>query len=84
MRIENHFHIKGRVLNLVLIQRPGGTKKWRIGARPFSRGISFRKWEGRSLKNPWGRGPPTDHKVNDAKLFKSQVSFTAKCIECTV
>ena len=25
---ENHFHIKGWALNLVLIQRPGGTRKW--------------------------------------------------------
>ena len=32
----------------------------------------------------WGRGPPTDHKVNDAKLFKTEVSFTAKCIKCTL
>ena len=30
MRIKNHLHIKGRALNLVLIQRPGGTPKWPI------------------------------------------------------
>ena len=30
MRMKNHFHIKGWVLNLVLIQRPGGTRKWHI------------------------------------------------------
>ena len=27
MRIKNHFHIKGWALKLVLIQRPGGTRK---------------------------------------------------------
>ena len=31
MRMKNHFHIKGSALNLVLIQRPGGTRKWPIG-----------------------------------------------------
>ena len=30
MRMKNHFHIKGRALNLVLIQRPGWTRKWPI------------------------------------------------------
>ena len=30
MRIKNHFHIKGWALKLVLIQRPGGTRKWPI------------------------------------------------------
>ena len=30
MRITNHFHIKGWAPNLVLIQRSGGTRKWRI------------------------------------------------------
>ena len=30
MRIEKHFRIKGWALNLVLIQRPGGTRKWPI------------------------------------------------------
>ena len=28
MRMKNHFHIKGWALNLVLIQMPGGTRKW--------------------------------------------------------
>ena len=28
MRMKNHFHIKGWALNLVLIQRPRGTRKW--------------------------------------------------------
>ena len=37
MRMKNHFHIKGGVLNLVLIQRPGGTQKWpSIGWRSHS------------------------------------------------
>ena len=26
--MKNHFHIKGRALNLVLIERPRGTQKW--------------------------------------------------------
>ena len=30
MRIEKHFHIKGWALDLVLIQRPGETRKWPI------------------------------------------------------
>ena len=30
MRKKNHFHIKGWALNLVFIQRPGGTRKWPI------------------------------------------------------
>ena len=30
IRIKNHFQIKGWALNLVLIQRPGGTRKWSI------------------------------------------------------
>ena len=30
MRMKNHFHIKGWALNLVLKQRPGGTRKWPI------------------------------------------------------
>ena len=30
MRIRKHFHISGWVLNLVLILRPGGTRKWHI------------------------------------------------------
>ena len=30
MRMKNHFHIKSWALNLVLIQRPGGTRKWHI------------------------------------------------------
>ena len=30
MRMKNHFHIKGQALNLVLIQRPEGTRKWPI------------------------------------------------------
>ena len=33
-RMKNHFHIKGWALNLVLIQRPRGTRKW-----PIWRGI---------------------------------------------
>ena len=28
MRMKNDFHIKGWALNLVLTQRPGGTRKW--------------------------------------------------------
>ena len=31
MRTKNHFHIKGWELNLVLIQRPGRTRKWSMG-----------------------------------------------------
>ena len=30
MRMKNHFHIKGWALNIVLIQRLGGTRKWPI------------------------------------------------------
>ena len=27
MRMKNYFHVKGRALNVVLIQRPGGTRQ---------------------------------------------------------
>ena len=37
MRMKNHFHIKGWALNLVLIQRPGGTRKWSISCPLHSR-----------------------------------------------
>ena len=30
MRMKNDFHIKGWAINLVLTQRPGGTRKWPI------------------------------------------------------
>ena len=30
MRMKNHFHIKGWAVNLVVIQRPGRTRKWLI------------------------------------------------------
>ena len=29
-RMKSHFHIKGWALNLLLLQRPGGTRKWPI------------------------------------------------------
>ena len=32
--MKNHFHIKGWALNLILIQRPGGTWKWPIVLPP--------------------------------------------------
>ena len=39
MRMKSYFHIKGWALNLVLIQRPGGTLKWLIAVvadiKPF-------------------------------------------------
>ena len=34
MRMKNHFHIKSWALKLVLIQRPGGTRKWPITLVP--------------------------------------------------
>ena len=34
MRMKNHFHIKGRARNFVLIQRPGGTRKWLVCLKP--------------------------------------------------
>ena len=36
MRMKNNFHIKGWALNLVLIQRPGGTQKWPIRRADWS------------------------------------------------
>ena len=36
-RVKNHFHIKGWALNLVLIQRPEGTRKWPIRPTTFVR-----------------------------------------------
>ena len=35
MRMTNHFHIKGGAPHLVLIQRPGGTRKWPILRNPL-------------------------------------------------
>ena len=32
--MKNHFHLKGWALNLILIQRPGGTRKWPIVLPP--------------------------------------------------
>ena len=40
MRMKNHFHIKGWALNLVLIQRPGGTRKWPIVLTPNMASLS--------------------------------------------
>ena len=37
MRMKTHFHIKGWALNLVLIQRPRGTRKWPIASQKISR-----------------------------------------------
>ena len=37
MRMKNRFHIKGWALNLVLIQRPRGTRKWPIASQKISR-----------------------------------------------
>ena len=34
--MKNHFHIKGWAINLVLIQRPVGTRKWPIMLPPHS------------------------------------------------
>ena len=36
MRMKNHFHIKGWAINLVLIQRPVGTRKWPMMLPPHS------------------------------------------------
>ena len=33
MKMKSHFHIKGWGLNLVSIQRPGGTRQWHIVSR---------------------------------------------------
>ena len=35
MRMKTHFHIKGEAPNLVLVQRPGGTRKWPILRNPL-------------------------------------------------
>ena len=45
MRVKNHLHINGWALNLVLMQRPGGTRKSPI-ARHISAPVplSFLKW----------------------------------------
>ena len=37
MRMKNHFHIKGWAVNLVLIERLGGTRKWSISCPLHSR-----------------------------------------------
>ena len=40
MRMKNLFPFKGWALNLVLIQRPGGTRKWRIVWTPNMAALS--------------------------------------------
>ena len=50
MTMKNHFHIKGEVFNLVLIQRPGGTKKWPIFMKgSFGNKVQDKK-QGRKIK----------------------------------
>ena len=64
MTMKNHFHIKGEVFNLVLIQRPGGTKKWPIFMKgSFGNKVQDKK-QGRKIKpladpgeGPGGPGP---------------------------
>ena len=56
MRMKSHFHIKGWAL--VLIQRPGGTRKW-----PIRRALS--EWKTRyDRKASWVRLRPNSMKVN--------------------
>ena len=42
MRLKDDFHIKGWALNLVLKQRPGGTRKWPIVITPGIESPLFR------------------------------------------
>ena len=42
MRLKDDFHIKGWALNLVLKQRPGGTRKWPIVITPRVQSPLFR------------------------------------------
>ena len=53
---ENHFHIKGWALNLILIRRPGGTRKWPIHGtvEPL-----FRRHTRDQGKCPLNRGVPS-------------------------
>ena len=46
IRMKNHFDIKGWGLNLVLMQRPGGTRKWPTptGARNFGRHVNVHQY----------------------------------------
>ena len=41
VRMNTHFHIKGWAANLVLIQTPGGTRKWPIDLRNTDRSRYF-------------------------------------------
>ena len=41
MRMKNHFYVKGWALNLVLVRRPGGTRKWPIRATLLEIDIVF-------------------------------------------
>ena len=65
MTMKNHFHIKGEVFNLVLIQRPGGTRKWPIFMKGSFGNKAQDKKQGRKIKlvadpgeGPGGPGPP--------------------------
>ena len=45
VRMNTHFHIKGWALNLVLMQRPGESRKWPIDLRDTDKSRYFAKTE---------------------------------------
>ena len=88
MRMKKNFHIKGWVLNLVLIQRPGGTRKWPIRRmtchcflRPIGIGETLRaaptlpfQYLIRSFKKVWRLAVNQAHQVRSLGL--NRVAFT--------
>ena len=56
MRMKNHLHIKGWALNLVLIQRPDGTRILPIADIKFFILVP-RYWRGTKVHGPCDRGP---------------------------
>ena len=78
-RLKHHFHKKGRALNLVLIQRPEGTRKWptlRFLSRYTIQALSTRDTVFHQTLSP---APP--QKLHIKQLFQNIHGKTAYSLE---
>ena len=79
MRMKNHFHLKGWALNLVLKQRPGGTRKWPIGDAEWNdltfimMGLPVRELE-EDLGINFGSKPAEHSRQDSGKSFELTIS----------
>ena len=69
MRMKTHFHIKGGAPNLVLIQRPWGTRKWPILRNP--------------LKSAFDRFLSTSMFFCSSMYIEPALNFREECNEST-